>query len=45
MLIRNLIINEGLCNGTKLMIKELADHLLKSKILTGKRYCFLKSYM
>jgi len=33
MLIRNLSINEGLCNGTRLMIIEIADHLLKCKIL------------
>jgi len=37
MLIRNLSINEGLCNGTRLMIIELADHLLKCKILTGDK--------
>jgi len=38
MLIRNLI-NEDLCNGTRLMIIELADHLLivKCKILTGDK--------
>ncbi|XP_070171476.1 uncharacterized protein, partial [Polyergus mexicanus] len=29
MLIRNLNINEGLCNGTRLMVIELADHVLK----------------
>jgi len=32
MLIRNLNINEGLCNGTRLIIIELADHLIKCKI-------------
>ncbi|XP_018400734.1 PREDICTED: ATP-dependent DNA helicase pif1-like, partial [Cyphomyrmex costatus] len=37
MLIRNLSINEGLCNGTRLIIIELADHLLKCKILTGDK--------
>jgi len=37
MLIRNLSINEGLCNGTRLMIIELADYLLKCKILTGDK--------
>ncbi|KYN07868.1 ATP-dependent DNA helicase PIF1, partial [Cyphomyrmex costatus] len=36
-LIRNLSINEGLCNGTRLIINELADHLLKCKILTGDK--------
>ncbi|XP_029174063.1 uncharacterized protein LOC114942792 [Nylanderia fulva] len=30
MLIRNLSINEGLCNGTRLMVIELADHLLNA---------------
>ncbi|XP_018394982.1 PREDICTED: uncharacterized protein LOC108773590, partial [Cyphomyrmex costatus] len=35
MLIRNLSINEGLCNGTRLMIIALGDHLLKCKILTA----------
>ncbi|XP_036147086.1 ATP-dependent DNA helicase PIF1-like [Monomorium pharaonis] len=37
MLIRNLSINEGLCNGTRLIIIELGDHLLKCKILTGDK--------
>ena len=37
MLIRNLSINEGLCNGTRLMVIELTDHLLKCKILTGDK--------
>ena len=37
MLIRNLSINEGLCNGTRLMVIELAIHLLKCKILTGDK--------
>jgi len=36
-LIRNLSINQDLCNGTRLMIIELADHLLKCKILTGDK--------
>ncbi|KYN05845.1 ATP-dependent DNA helicase PIF1 [Cyphomyrmex costatus] len=36
-LIRNLSINEGLCNGTRLITEELADHLLKCKILTGDK--------
>ncbi|KYM93650.1 ATP-dependent DNA helicase PIF1, partial [Cyphomyrmex costatus] len=35
MLIRNLSTNEGLCNGTRLMV--IADHLLKCKILTGDK--------
>ncbi|XP_036143658.1 ATP-dependent DNA helicase pif1-like isoform X2 [Monomorium pharaonis] len=37
MLIRNLSINEGFCNGTRLIIIELGDHLLKCKILTGDK--------
>jgi len=37
MLIINLSINEGFCNGTRLIIIELADHLLKYKILTGDK--------
>jgi len=37
MLIRNLSINEGLCNGTRLMVIELANHLLKCKVLTGNK--------
>ena len=34
MLIRNLSINEGLCNGTRLLILELSNNLLRCKILT-----------
>ncbi|XP_070529768.1 ATP-dependent DNA helicase pif1-like [Cardiocondyla obscurior] len=37
MLIRNLSINEGLCNGTRLIIKEMENHLLKCQILTGDK--------
>jgi len=37
MLIRNLSINEDLCNGTRLMVIELTDNLLKRKILTGDK--------
>ncbi|XP_043463102.1 uncharacterized protein LOC122501545 [Leptopilina heterotoma] len=37
MLIRNLSINEGLCNGTRLQVLELGNHLLKCKILTGDK--------
>jgi len=36
-LIRNLSSNEDLCNDTKLMIIELANHLLKCKILTSDK--------
>jgi len=47
MLIRNLSINESLCNGTRLIIIELANHLLKCKILTGDKIgdiVFLRGY-
>ncbi|XP_044576763.1 ATP-dependent DNA helicase PIF1-like [Cotesia glomerata] len=37
MLVRNLSINEGLCNGTRLMVIELGTTLLKCKILTGDK--------
>ncbi|XP_043467912.1 uncharacterized protein LOC122502086 [Leptopilina heterotoma] len=37
MLIRNLSINEGLCNGTRLLILDLGKHLLKCEILTGDK--------
>ncbi|XP_070517882.1 ATP-dependent DNA helicase pif1-like [Cardiocondyla obscurior] len=37
MLIRNLSINEGLCNGTRLIIKKMENHLLKCQILTGNK--------
>ncbi|XP_051165711.1 uncharacterized protein LOC127284358 [Leptopilina boulardi] len=39
-LIRNLSINEGLCNGTRLLIKGLSNNLLQCEILTGdKKEC------
>jgi len=37
MLIRNLSLNEDLYNGTRLIIIELGNHLLKCKILTGDK--------
>ena len=37
MLIRNLNINEGLCNGTRLLVLDFSDHLLKCEILTGDK--------
>ena len=37
MLIRNISINEGLCNGTRLRILDFSNHLLKCQILTGDK--------
>lgn len=37
MLLRNLSINEGLCNGTRLQIMELSNNLLRCRILTGDK--------
>lgn len=37
MLIRNLSINEELCNGTRLLILELGINVLKCEILTGDK--------
>ncbi|XP_058810470.1 ATP-dependent DNA helicase pif1-like [Phymastichus coffea] len=37
MLIRNISISEGLCNGTRLQIIDFSNHLLKCKILTGDK--------
>lgn len=34
MLIRNLSISEGLCNGTRLLVLDLSDNLLRCEILT-----------
>jgi len=37
MLIRNLSINEGLCNGTRLLVLDLDNNLLRCEILTGNK--------
>ena len=37
MILRNLDPTEGLCNGTRLQITQLADHLIGAKVITGKR--------
>ena len=37
MLIRNISIQLGLCNGTRLRILDLTNNLLKCKILTGDK--------
>lgn len=35
MLIRNLNIEEGLCNGTRLLVLEMRDNVIKCEILSG----------
>ena len=35
-LLRNLNLNEGLCNGTRLSVKKLMKYSIQAKILTGK---------
>ena len=37
MLIRNISITEGMCNGTRLKITGLFNHNIKAKIITGER--------
>ena len=37
MFIQNLNINEGLCNGTRMLVLDFTDHLLKCNILTGDK--------
>lgn len=36
MLLRNLDQSEGLCNGTRLIVTKLADHVIEAKIISGK---------
>jgi ATP-dependent DNA helicase PIF1 len=35
MLLRNLSQENGLCNGTRLIVKELAERVIKAIIMTG----------
>jgi hypothetical protein len=35
MLLRNLDVKKGLCNGTRLIVMRLYDHIIEAKILTG----------
>ena len=37
MLLRNLNIDEGLCNGTRLIVIQMRDHVLLCKVLTGSK--------
>lgn len=37
MLLRNMDPKGGLCNGTRLQVTQLADHVIEAKIITGDR--------
>lgn len=37
MLLRNLDVSEGLCNGVRLMVTSLCNHIIKAKIVTGEQ--------
>ncbi|RWS19280.1 ATP-dependent DNA helicase PIF1-like protein, partial [Leptotrombidium deliense] len=37
MLIRNLSVSDGLCNGTRLIVKGIKTRILSCEILTGDR--------
>ncbi|CAN6842797.1 unnamed protein product [Brassica oleracea] len=37
MLMRNLDSTDGLCNGTRLQIMQLANHIVEAKVITGTR--------
>ena len=37
MLIRNISVHKGLCNGTRLRILDIANNLLKCKVLIGDK--------
>lgn len=36
MLLRNLDVSEGLCNGTRLIVTELCNNIIKARIITGE---------
>ncbi|XP_058780230.1 uncharacterized protein LOC131653904 [Vicia villosa] len=36
MLLRNIDQSEGLCNGTRLIVTRLADHVIEARIISGK---------
>ena len=35
MLLRNLDLNKGLCNGTRLAVVKLRDHIIQCRVITG----------
>ena len=37
MLLRNLDISEGMCNGTRLIVTELCNNIIKANIITGEK--------
>lgn len=37
MLLRNLDVSEGLCNGVRLIVTSLCNHIIKAKIGTGEQ--------
>ncbi|XP_019102002.1 PREDICTED: ATP-dependent DNA helicase PIF1-like [Camelina sativa] len=37
MLIRNIDPSKGLCNGTRLQITQMADHVIEARVITGNR--------
>uniref|UniRef100_A0A914Y380 DNA replication helicase domain-containing protein n=1 Tax=Panagrolaimus superbus TaxID=310955 RepID=A0A914Y380_9BILA len=37
MLIKNISVNTGLCNGTRLQVTEIFDEFIKCKVLSGSR--------
>jgi len=37
MLLRNLDQSKGLCNGSKLVVTRLANHVIREKIITGSK--------
>ncbi|RWS22998.1 uncharacterized protein B4U80_09845, partial [Leptotrombidium deliense] len=39
MLIRNLFVSDGLCNGTRLMVKGIKSRILSCEILAGNKSC------
>jgi len=36
MLLRNLDQSEGICNGTRLIVTRLANHVIETRIISGK---------